>query len=352
MRDLHVGRVQVCLVRQWGVLADLVLQLWDFPDTRHEVLPFVVRDQLCGDVSAQVDLDFPCDIGEVSVVHHGDDAEGDEQIEEAVKSATPRAQHTSHFLLMGGLCRRGVACANPACPVQNRDHDGDEHHHQVEIPHVLDVKAVEETFPRHAVVHDRDDLLRPAEFPQDEHHEHHHQREEHHPLDRIGDQHGKGAAEADQRDRQDQTDDNDQHETRDRDPEYLEFMRQIEEVNEEAGGDRRHDHIGKHFGDRAQGGSENTEFTVIAHFQELAQAHRPRFPKPVGAVAVQTQRDPQRGDQTVPERHGEPRFVMHFHVGDQTRDRQCAGHVAHTEHIPARAASRGKEIRHAVHILP
>ena len=131
--------------------------------------------------------------------------------------------------------------------MHDRGEDGKEYHQQIEITGILDVEAVQEAFTRRPVAHHRDDFLRPAEFIQDEKDKNHHQGEQHHPLHGIRDQHGKGAAAADQSNGQDQTNQDHDEKSGNRDPEYLNPVRQIQEIDEESGRNGRHDHICQHF---------------------------------------------------------------------------------------------------------
>ena len=280
------------------------------------------------------------------MVHHRQDDDGNQNVEEYVERASPVAEETGHLLLVGRTGAAGAA-GDPAAAVQKDGEHRDAESEEVEVPQFFDVVGIEKTFARDPVGHDGGDLLRPREFDETEDDEGDEQRIEEQSLQRVGDDDAQIAADADDRNGHDEAQADETAEGVARYAAHGEVLGQIEEVDEKARGHGGHDHVGQHLRNAAQCRGEDAEGAAVAHFEELAEAQGLRFAVAVAEKAREPHDDRDGHKDAAPEGEGESGLVVYFHIGHDADDRKSLGHARHADDVSAAQPSRREKVDHA-----
>ena len=289
--------------------------------------------------------------GVFPVVQEDNHANRHQEIEDVDDGIPPGGQKPRHLLLVGALRRAGNPVPQPGAPVDDHvEGHHDDHGEDIEIPELAHVEGIEETLPRHPVLHHRNDLLGPGELDQDEDDKANQQGIENHPLEGVGDDQGQRPSKANQGDRQCQEENHQRIEGGDAHPTDGKALGKIQHPDEKPRRNGGHDHVGDHLRQGAQGGGENPEGAAVPNLQELPQAHRLRLPETVGHEARQRKEKRQRRQHRPPEPQGKARLVSDFHKGHQAYHRKSIRHLPHVQHIPAADTAADQEIRDPTHI--
>ena len=110
--------------------------------------------------------------------------------------------------------------------------------------------------------------------------------------------------------------------------EKIKMMREITVINNKTCRNSRKNRIIDNPGRTLQDGSKDAKFAAVAHLEELPHGHRPGFPEAVDTVTGQSEEEPDRGANAVPELECESAVVIHFknsHQADQSHSGFTAG---------------------------
>ena len=279
--------------------------------------------------------------------HHGQSDQGAHQHREA---GPPGAEHTSHLLFMRGAAGAGCVVADPAGAVENAADDGDYQTEDVEVAQLVKVHRVEEALSGRPVEHDRRDVVHPGDVAQHEDSENHEDRVAEQPLEAVGDDQRDAASGQDDDGCERDYDDDHDHEGRHGHSPDGDRMGEAEEVDEEAGGNRRGDGVGDHFRNRPDRRGDYTKRPVVTHFEELADRETAGLAGAVDAVAGQRHEDAHRNGQLAPESHGHAALVLLFTEGDEGDDGESRLKVTNTDDVSPGDTSGGEVIGDAPHI--
>ena len=169
--------------------------------------------------------------------------------------------------------------------------DGHDEGEEVEVAEFGDVEGVHEGLARDAVGHDGGDLMGPGELGEDEDAHDHEDRVSDEALDGVGHEERDATAAEDDEDGEGKARGEHEGEGRDDAAEEFEAVRDAEQVDEEADGDGGADAVGEGVGGAAQDAGEAADAAGVAHFEELAAAHRAGFAEAVANPAEQAHHD-------------------------------------------------------------